>query len=229
MRKLFLLLIGVVFFASQALAQRTVTGKVTDDKGNPLPNVSVLVKGSTTGVATKSDGTFSIQLPSTAKALVFSSIDMETNEITVGTGSFLEITLKSVDKALQEVVVTGYGTSRKKRDEAGAISTVLAAQIENKPNVSFDKALQGKAAGVFVQANNGIPGGAINVRIRGAGSINAGCAGGAISAGRSKGTFRYTGYRPGSCGRQCRRQAEGSGRRAAPAEQVAYRDADDHR
>ena len=174
MRKLFLLLMGVVFFAFQALAQRTVTGKVTDDKGNPLPNVSVLVKGSTTGVATKSDGTFSIQLPSTAKALVFSSIDMETNEITVGTRSFLEITLKSVDKALQEVVVTGYGTSRKKRDEAGAISTVLAAQIENKPNVSFDKALQGKAAGVFVQANNGIPGGAINVRIRGAGSINAG-------------------------------------------------------
>jgi TonB-dependent starch-binding outer membrane protein SusC len=174
MRKLLLFLVAVLSLSIQLYAQKTVTGKVTDDKGNPLPNVSVLVKGTTTGTTTKSDGTFSLSVSSTAKALVFSSVDMESQEVSIGTKALIEVSLKSADKALQEVIVTGYGTSRKKRDEAGAISTVLGAQIENKPNVSVDKALQGKAAGVFVQANNGIPGGAINVRIRGAGSIIAG-------------------------------------------------------
>ena len=71
MRKLFLLLWGVVFFATQAFAQRTISGKVTDEKGNPVPKASVLVRGTTTGTTTKDDGTFSLEVPANAKALVF--------------------------------------------------------------------------------------------------------------------------------------------------------------
>ena len=161
------------FMASSIAQTRIVTGRVTDDKGDPVSNASVIVKGTSTGTSTKDDGSFTIAVGPRA-VLVISSLDKGSKEVTVGSSTNVSVTLKSEDKFLQEVVVTGYGTSRKKRDEAGAISTVLAAEIENKPNISVDKALQGKAAGVFVQANNGIPGGAINVRIRGAGSINAG-------------------------------------------------------
>ena len=93
MRKLFLLLMGVVFIATQALAQRTVTGKVTDEKGNPIGNVSVLVRGTTTGTTTKADGTYSIQVPANAKALVFSSVDMSPVELALGTEATLNATL----------------------------------------------------------------------------------------------------------------------------------------
>lgn len=174
MKKIYALLLGMLFLTATAMAQRTITGKVTDDKGAPLARVSVIIKGTTTGTTTNNDGNFTISVTGANRVLVFSSVDMETVEMPVGAQSSMSVSLKPAEKALQEVVVTGYGTTRKKRDEAGAISTVLGAAIENKPTVSLDKALQGKAAGVMVQANNGIPGGAINVRIRGAGSILAG-------------------------------------------------------
>ncbi|MBL7729673.1 MAG: carboxypeptidase-like regulatory domain-containing protein, partial [Chitinophagaceae bacterium] len=74
MRKLLLLLFGVVFFAAQALAQRTITGKVTDDKGVPVPNASVVVKGTTVGTTTKDDGSYSIVVPANGKALIFSAV-----------------------------------------------------------------------------------------------------------------------------------------------------------
>ena len=75
MRKLFLLLMGVMLFAGHAMAQRTVSGTVTDENGNPLPNVSVLVRGTTTGTITNEQGKYSLTLPANAKALVFSSIN----------------------------------------------------------------------------------------------------------------------------------------------------------
>lgn len=174
MRKLFLLLVGLILFTGQLLAQnRSITGRVTDANGLPIPNASVLVKGTRIGTTTKVDGTFSLSIPSTARSLVFSGVGLAEQEVAIGSLSTFDIQMKNEDKNLNEVVVVGYQV-RRKRDEAGAISTVKASQIENLPNVSVDKALQGKAAGVLVQANNGIPGGAINVRIRGAGSIQAG-------------------------------------------------------
>ena len=175
MRKVFTLLLCHLLFVQLASAQtKTITGKVTNDQGIPLPNVSVVVKGTKTGGITNAAGTYSITIPAAATVLVFSSVDMEPMEIAIGQQTVINSTLKLNDKSLTEVVVVGYGQTRKKRDEAGAISTIQAKQIENLPNVSLDKALQGRAAGVMVQANNGLPGGAINVRIRGAGSINAG-------------------------------------------------------
>ncbi len=174
MRKTLLSILALAFFAFSASSQnRTVTGTIIDSKGNPVVNASVTVKGSTTGTASNALGIYSITVPSTAKSLIVSSVDMVTQEVPI-TGNVVNVSLKSKGGNLQEVVVTGYGQSRKRRDEAGAITTVSAAQLENKPNVSVDKGLQGQAAGVLVQANNGIPGGAINVRIRGAGSLNAG-------------------------------------------------------
>ena len=174
MRKSFLFLLGFMFFSLATFAQKKITGKVTDEQGNPLVGVSIVVKGSKAGGITDATGAYSISVPASASVLVFSLLNMELMEKAIGNQNVINGTMKSSDKVLSEVIVVGYGVTRKKRDEAGAISSIQAKQIENLPNLSLDKALQGRAAGVFVQANNGLPGGAINVRIRGAGSINAG-------------------------------------------------------
>lgn len=155
-----------------AFAQETpLTGRVLDDRGNPVEGISVLVQGTNRGVSTGADGNFTITA-NRSSTIVFSGVNFQTMTMRAS-GNLSSIVLRSKINPLEEVIVTGYQT-RKKRDEAGAISTVRAAQLENLPAVSLDKALQGKAAGVLVQSNNGIPGGAINVRIRGEGSINAG-------------------------------------------------------
>src|SRR6266542_2148105 len=173
MRKLLFLLMAVVLAIGQLQAQqKTITGKVTDENGNPVSGASVLVKGSSKGVATRPDGSFSINVDNNSTTLVISNVGFEPQNVSI-TGTSLFIRLKAGTNPLEEVVVVGYQT-RKKRDEAGAISTVKGDQIANIPNASLDKALQGKAAGVVVQSNNGIPGGAINVRIRGNGSLQAG-------------------------------------------------------
>ncbi len=174
MRRLLFAILGMLLFSLQLLAQnRTVSGKITDDKGVGIANASVVIKGTTTGTTTSAEGIFSLSVPNNARALVVSSVGLGEKEITLTSASSYTVTLSATSKDLQELVVVGYQT-RRKRDEAGAISTVKAADIENKPNVSLDKALQGRAAGVLVQSNNGIPGGSINVRIRGTGSFQAG-------------------------------------------------------
>lgn len=164
------LLVVLGLMLSATAQNRTISGKVTDENGKAVVNASVVVKGSKKGTTTNNTGSFLLSVPSTAIALLVSSVDMTTQEVPI-TGAEVNVVLRGKTGSLEEVVVVGYGTTRKKRDEAGAITTVGAAQIENRPTVSVDKALQGQAAGVLVQSNNGIPGGAINVRIRGAGSI----------------------------------------------------------
>jgi TonB-linked SusC/RagA family outer membrane protein len=174
MRKLVLILCGILLWAGQLAAQtRTVSGKITDASGNPVPNASVSVKGTRAGTTTNVSGDYTLVLPPGAQALVVSGIGMTTQEIPITAAGTYNVSLQQESRGLQEVVVTGYQTRRKK-DEAGAISSVSGKTIENLPNPSLDKALQGRAAGVLVQANNGIPGGAINVRIRGTGSFLAG-------------------------------------------------------
>jgi TonB-linked SusC/RagA family outer membrane protein len=174
MRKLVLLLCGFLLLAGQLAAQtRTVSGRVTDASGNPVSNASVTVKGTRTGTTTNVSGDFTLSVPAGAQTLVVSGIGMTTREIPVTATTVYNVSLAQESRGLEEVVVTGYQTRRKK-DEAGAISNVAGKTIENLPNPSLDKALQGRASGVLVQANNGIPGGAINVRIRGTGSFLAG-------------------------------------------------------
>src|SRR5260221_10447 len=115
MRKLFLFLGGVVFFAAQAIAQRSVTGKVKDEKGNTLPNVSVLARGTTTGTVTKADGTYTLTVPANAKALVFSSVDMSPVEKAIGSATVIDATLKAEDKTISEVIVTAFGIKKDKK------------------------------------------------------------------------------------------------------------------
>lgn len=155
MRKLFLLLMGVVFFASQALAQRTVTGKVTDEKGNPLGNVSVLVRGTTTGTTTKADGTYSLDIPANAKALVFSSVDMSPVELAVGTANQINATLKAEDKTMSEVVVTAFGIKKDKKTLGYGVTQVSAEELTRSHTTNITNSLAAKVPGVRVQGSGG--------------------------------------------------------------------------
>ena len=171
MRKQLLLLSSFVLCSIAALAQRTITGKITDDKGNPVANVSVIVKGTTTGTTSKTDGTYSLTVPANAKALIFSSIDMGTEEKQIGTQAVLNVSLKAEDKTLSEVVVTGYGTQRKK-DVSGNISNVKGSKVANNPIQSFEQALAGRATGVQITVPNGVLNTPPVFRIRGTNSIS---------------------------------------------------------
>lgn len=172
MRKfLSILIISCASMLSAFAQETTISGRVLDDRGNPIEGISVVVQGTNRGVSTNANGNFTIPANRT-NTIVLSGVNFETVTMR-GSSNFSTIVLKGKVNPLEEVIVTGYQT-RKKRDDAGAISTVRAAQLENLPSVSLDKALQGKAAGVLVQSNNGIPGGSINVRIRGEASITAG-------------------------------------------------------
>ncbi len=171
MRKLFLLLFGVVFFAASALAQRTITGKVTDEKGAAVANASVIVKGTTTGTTSKADGTFSLSIPANARVLVISSVDMLTQELNIGSQSSFDVVLKGEDKVMQEVVVVGYGTQQKKAF-TGSASKVDAKEFANLITPSIDKQLAGRAAGVQVTNQGGLVNTPARIFIRGINSIS---------------------------------------------------------
>lgn len=173
MRKFFLTLSALFFLLISVNAQtRTLTGTVTDDNGNSIANVTVLVKGTKIGTATKSDGSFSINVPASAKTLVFSSIGKASQEMAIGSESNISLQLKNEDKSLEEIVVVGYEV-KKKKDVTGATASLKGKDIANRPVGSFAKAMQGELPGVQVIANNGVPGGNVTVNIRGVGSINA--------------------------------------------------------
>src|SRR5690349_2897457 len=116
MRKLLLLQLAMLLCIVQVVAQqnRTVTGTVTDPSGSPIPNVSVLIRGTSIGTTSKADGTFSISLPPTAKILQFSAVGYALMEITIGNKAVVNASLQPSDRNLQEVVVVGYGTQKKK-------------------------------------------------------------------------------------------------------------------
>ncbi|MBI5371030.1 MAG: TonB-dependent receptor [Sphingobacteriales bacterium] len=171
MRKLYLLLMGVVFFATQAMAQRTITGKVIDEKGNPVVNASVIVKGTTVGTTSKADGTYSINVPANGKTLVISSVDMITEEVNIGTQTSVSVTLKSDDKIMQEVVVVGYGT-QKKKEVTSAIGKINPVNIAPLVSPSIDKQLGGRIAGLQVTNPSGLVNQPPRIRIRGTNSIN---------------------------------------------------------
>jgi TonB-linked SusC/RagA family outer membrane protein len=151
---------------------RTISGKVTDDQGNPIPNSSIVIKGTNTGTTSDLSGNFSLTVPSTAKALVVSSIGMSEKEIALTSESSYTVSLSFTKGDLQEVVVVGYGT-QKRADMTGVVATVKAADIENQPFTSVDKALQGQVAGLQSVASSGTPGANQAILIRGVSSITA--------------------------------------------------------
>lgn len=175
MRKFLCFMLGMLLMNAVALAQnnRTITGTVTDDKGAPVPNASVIVKGTTLGTTTNANGTFTLSVPSNARTLVISAVGMGEREVTLTNATNYPATLSPTAGSMDEVVVVGYQTMRK-REVTTAISKVAGEEILNLPTQSFDRAIQGRAPGVDIRSSNGLPGGAVNVRIRGVGSISAG-------------------------------------------------------
>jgi TonB-linked SusC/RagA family outer membrane protein len=174
MRKLFLLLGSLVFFAVQAMAQRTVSGKVTDEKGNPLADVSVLIRGTTTGTITKADGTYTLTVPANAKALVFSSVDKSPVELAIGTQTTINATLKNEDKTMAEVVVTALGIKRSEKALGYAVSKVDPNSLLLKSEPNIMAGLAGKVPGVDIRGGQGAPGAAVRIQIRGVSSFNGG-------------------------------------------------------
>ncbi|MEK7198931.1 MAG: TonB-dependent receptor plug domain-containing protein, partial [Bacteroidota bacterium] len=172
MRKLVTMLLCVVLAITQIAAQtRTIKGKVTDTKSNPVPNASVTVKGSTLGTTADANGDFSINVPGTAKVLVISSLNFTGQEVAIGNKTSIAVSLVSTAQDLQEVVVVGYGT-KKKSDITGSVATLKAADVESLPFSSVDKALQGKVAGLQSIAASGQPGASQSIVIRGISSIS---------------------------------------------------------
>jgi TonB-dependent starch-binding outer membrane protein SusC len=159
-----------VFVSGQFLIAQTVKGRVTSG-GVTIPGVNIFVKGSNIGVSTDFDGTFTLNKVAPGSILVISFIGYNTKEMTADTSAPMEIILYEESKALNEVVVVGYGTSKRK-EITGSVSSIKASEFQDQPFTSVDQALIGKAAGVNVTQNNGTPGGGISVQIRGITSIN---------------------------------------------------------
>ena len=175
MRKIFkkLMFASVMFFLTlAAFSQNAVTGKVTDSKdGTPVTGATITVKGTKTATQSTADGSFKINATSTG-VLVISSVGFAQLEVSVAGKSVVDVNLVQVNQQLNEVVVVGYGTQRR-RDVTGAISKVSSEKLNSISVPSFEAALQGKAPGVQILSGNGLAGSGSVVRIRGVGSISA--------------------------------------------------------
>ena len=172
MRKMLLLLASFLLLSWQLLAQtRTITGKVTDDKSNPIPNASITVKGSSVGTTSDVDGSFTLTVPDNARILIISAIGMTSQEVTIGSNTNISVSLLIEDKSLQEVVVVGYGKTTKQAYTGSAV-VVNSERLTNKAVANVSQALAGEVAGVRVINTSGQPGTAATIRIRGIGSVN---------------------------------------------------------
>lgn len=164
----------LLFTTGVLLAQKTVSGKVTDEKGDPIANASVVVKGGTVGTTTNDAGSFTLNLPANAKTLVFSAIGSATREISIGSSTTFSVSLQPALNEEEEVVVTGYG-NKKRMEFVGAAAKVNAKTIEQVPIGSFENILQGQAAGLYIASGSGQPGSTnTRVNIRGIGSFSGG-------------------------------------------------------
>jgi len=165
---------NLVVVVSSSLQKQDIriTGTVTGAANEPLAGVSVQVKGGGAGTATGNKGEYSLTVGDNA-TLVFSYIGYQDKEVAVSGRNVVDVQLTPSERALDQVVVVGYGT-QKRKDVTGAVSTVTAADIANRPIVNASEALQGKAAGVQVTSNSGKPGAGLSIRVRGSSSISAG-------------------------------------------------------
>ncbi|GAA4314815.1 SusC/RagA family TonB-linked outer membrane protein [Mucilaginibacter gynuensis] len=171
--KLLSILFCLLAFTSAWAQNKTVKGTITGaDDGLPLPGVTVIIKGSSTGTQTDANGAFSISVPESA-VLLFTYIGYKTTEVPVGDKTQINLALVSDARQLSEVVVTGYQT-KTRSDVSSAVSVVNGREMADKPVPSIDNLLQGKAAGVQITTENGRPGANAFIRIRGVGSVNAG-------------------------------------------------------
>jgi TonB-linked SusC/RagA family outer membrane protein len=152
------------------LQEVTVSGKVIDDSGEPLPGATITVLGTMTGTITDIEGNYSITVPD-GTVLVFSFIGYEAMQVPVDNRSQIDVTLKTDMSSLEEVIVVGYGTQRKS-DITGSVGVVNANEFENEPIIQVGQALQGRVAGLQVSQNSGAPGSGLLIRVRGTGTVN---------------------------------------------------------
>src|SRR6185312_16091030 len=172
MKRKLMIIITFIFLSLSTMAQVTVSGKVTNEKdGTPLANVTVSVKGTTSGTTTDVQGAYEISVPDASSVLVFSSTGFTSKEVTVGNQTTIDVALNTKANVLNEVVVIGYGTVNR-RDLTGAVTTVKGDKLMDAPVPNLTQALEGKVAGVNVDINSSAPGSGAKVRIRGIGSIN---------------------------------------------------------
>ena len=159
-------------FSNTLFAQISVQGKVSDNNGNALSGVSVLVKGTSNGTSSDVNGTFSISVPNSKSILVFSYVGYPIQEIEVVNKTTLNVALSPTAGQLDEVVVVGYGT-QKRKEVTSAVATVNAAQF-NKGNISdVSQLLQGKVAGLSISRPGGNPNGGFTLRLRGLSTLGA--------------------------------------------------------
>src|SRR6478752_6907201 len=151
-------------------ADTVITGTITNQSGAPVSGASVIVQGTTRGTVTDTSGYFQIDVPNNA-TLVISSVGFQPQTISVANKTSIQVTLTENVTGLNDVVVVGYTTQRKK-DLTGAVSVINSKDIKNIPVGGVEQVMQGKAPGVSITAQTGAPGDAIAVRIRGIGTIN---------------------------------------------------------
>ena len=153
------------------MAQQTVTGTVKSDEGEALIGTNVVVKGTSIGTITDLDGKYKLEVPGSDAILVFSSVGFTPEEVLVGNKNVIDVALSPDIKALQEIVVIGYG-SQEKKDFAGAVSTISTKDFERVPATNPLQAFQGKTPGLQITNQSGLPGSGASVLIRGIQSIN---------------------------------------------------------
>jgi iron complex outermembrane receptor protein len=165
---LFCLLTTFQFAFAQS---KTITGRVTDSRdGSGIPNVSIFAKGTQIGTQTDTSGSFQLTVPSPTKTLTLSSIGYSSQHIDVSKTDHVQVALVGTATSLNDVVVIGYGTAMKK-DLTGAIASVKEKDFNKGPYMSPDMLIQGKVSGVQIIANDGSPGGATTIKIRGNSAI----------------------------------------------------------
>lgn len=176
MKKLTLFLVCILIAGIQIVnAQvKSITGTVTSkEDGASIPGVSVMVKGTTLGSVTDVDGKYTLSAPADAKVLVFSFIGMKNLEVEIGNQSTINVTMETDVFSVDEVVVVGYGT-QKKREVTGSIASVKGDDISTLATPSFESQLAGRASGVQITSQSGVLGATPRIRIRGVGSITSG-------------------------------------------------------
>ncbi|HVI46674.1 MAG TPA: SusC/RagA family TonB-linked outer membrane protein [Chitinophaga sp.] len=152
---------------------RTITGKVTDSQGAAIPGATIQIKGTKSGTTADADGNFKLSLPTSANTLIISFMGQKTQEVNVANQTTVNIKLEAENTTLTDVVVVGYGTTRKK-DITGAIAQVKAGDFNKGITTAPDQLIQGKVSGLMVVNNSGAPGAATTVRIRGVSSVRSG-------------------------------------------------------
>ena len=172
MKKYLLIICCLCTYMLAFAQQRTVTGTVVDDLGQPLIGVSILEKGTTNGVITDMDGNFSLKLTSENPTLVFSYIGYKTQEVSVGGKTTLNVTMSEDAEQLDEVVVVGYGV-QKKSSMTASVSSVSSKEIVKTMSSNVASTLQGRMPGVDIVQQAGVAGADVNILVRGAASFGA--------------------------------------------------------